>query len=72
MNSVYSSDSRSDHYKRITRLGTDSSDSIKCSVKTRFGCIIVLLVESSITNRSGNGLQIEAVNAVRNVDNYGR
>ena len=72
MDSVYSSDSRSSHYKLITRLGIDSSDYTKCSVKTRLGCTSVLLLESSLADRSGNKLQIEAVNAARKVNNYGR
>ena len=55
----YSSDLRSGRCKRITRLGADSRNNTKCSVKTRLGCASVLLVESSLANRSGNRLQIQ-------------
>ena len=72
MDSVYSSDSRSGHYKRIIRLEADSSNNAKCSVKTRFGRTSVLLVKSTLAKSSGNELEIEAVNAARKFNNYAR
>ena len=59
MDSVYSSNSRSGRYKCIKCPGSESRNNTKCSVKTRLGCASVLLVESSLANRSGNRLQIQ-------------